>query len=405
MSEHVEYYSLGHRLARIFPNLALPTIRTLGDWVFGTVVAGSCGQRVVSEAVSLFTGKSSNTTRQRLRELFYEPKQKRGAKRTEFRVESCFVPLVRFVMSSWKSDTVVLAIDACNLRDRLTVLAVCIVYRGVAIPVAWSVRGGHQKGSWHKKWIRLLKLVRAAIPREKKVVVLCDAGITSARLFKFVKHRLRAVPIFRLSNRYLFKPDGHKHFRPTSDLVPDRSATVRYTGRLFKTNPLRCSLVIARDDINDEPWFLITDDTPATDATFFYAMRFWIEHTFRIVKSGGLQWQRNRMLDPRRAERAWIVLALVTLFSVESAQTQATQSFEEIISEGFFARGAGADEPIICTEYFELTKKTPLSLATRGLINLRFFLLGVRLDTQVPRWIAPPFLPSYRSDLLPQPAS
>jgi hypothetical protein len=43
-------------------------------------------------------------------------------------------------------------------------------------------------------------------------------------------------------------------------------------------------------------------------------MRAWIEQGFKLLKSGGWQWQATRMTDPERAERLWLVLAVATCF-------------------------------------------------------------------------------------------
>ena len=58
-------------------------------------------------------------------------------------------------------------------------------------------------------------------------------------------------------------------------------------------------------------------DTPParTDATL-YACRDWIEQGFRGFKRAGWQWQRTRRIDPVRAGRHWLVLAVATLLAV-----------------------------------------------------------------------------------------
>jgi len=58
-----------------------------------------------------------------------------------------FAPLLRWVLRWWSSDEqrLALAMDASNLGQRFTVLAVSVVYRGCAIPVAWAIVSGSKK--------------------------------------------------------------------------------------------------------------------------------------------------------------------------------------------------------------------------------------------------------------------
>jgi len=64
----------------------------------------------------------------------------------------------------------------------------------------------------------------------------------------------------------------------------------------------------------DEPWFLVTDLDPDQAEGLWYGMRLWIEGGFKLLKSGGWQWQATRMTDPDRVERLWLVLAVATRY-------------------------------------------------------------------------------------------
>lgn len=76
------------------------------------VVARSCA----STAVSLFLAKGlerkPDTGRQQVRAFCYEAKAKRGGPRQELQVESCFAPLLAWVLSWWEGTPLALAGDA-----------------------------------------------------------------------------------------------------------------------------------------------------------------------------------------------------------------------------------------------------------------------------------------------------
>ena len=129
------------------------------------VLARSCALTAVSSLLAEGMQRSEPTVRQRLREWYYDTKRKRGPKRQALRVETCFAPLLGWVVSGWQGTQLALAIDATALGARFVMLAVSVVYRGCAVPVAWVVLPANTKHAWRREWLRLLRRLRPAIPR------------------------------------------------------------------------------------------------------------------------------------------------------------------------------------------------------------------------------------------------
>ena len=64
-----------------------------------------------------------------------------------------------------------MALDATTLGTRFTVMAISVVYRGCAIPVAWTVLADTAKHAWRREWLRMLRQIRRAVPRSWTVIV------------------------------------------------------------------------------------------------------------------------------------------------------------------------------------------------------------------------------------------
>jgi hypothetical protein len=92
------------------------------------VLARSCALTAVSLFVAEGLARKPNTVRQQLREFCYEAKAKRGGPRQELQVESCFAPLLGWVLSWWEGTQLALAVDATTLGQRFVVLVVSVVY-------------------------------------------------------------------------------------------------------------------------------------------------------------------------------------------------------------------------------------------------------------------------------------
>ncbi len=119
-----------------------------------------------------------------MREWYYAKQDKRGRGRSELEVRESFVPLC---VGSWPGGPQGKAAGAgdgaTQLKDRLAVLVVSVVYRGRAIPIAWRVLPKTEKGSWNS-WLDLFSAFQGVIPDDWTVIVLADRGLYASWLFE-----------------------------------------------------------------------------------------------------------------------------------------------------------------------------------------------------------------------------
>ncbi len=147
---HVDTVSQWERTVSTYlPHLSRPQAHVLALWSYGMVLAKSCGITSVAALLADLLGPSFSTMRQRLREWCYDAADKKGQQRQDVDVTLCFAPLLGWVLSWWPATECQLALgmDASTLSDRFTVLAISVLYRGCAIPVAWKMLRTNEKGA------------------------------------------------------------------------------------------------------------------------------------------------------------------------------------------------------------------------------------------------------------------
>ena len=154
-----------------FPHLSKPQATVLALWSLGMVLARSCALTAVATFLAVWLRRQEQTVRQQLREFCYEAEAKRGTQRQALAVDPCFVPLLRWVLSGWQGTQLAMALDATTLGLRFTVLAISVVSRGCAMPVAWTIVAANQPHAGRREWLRLLRQLRPAIPRPWTVSV------------------------------------------------------------------------------------------------------------------------------------------------------------------------------------------------------------------------------------------
>jgi Transposase DDE domain len=304
------------------PHLSKPQARVLALWSLGMVVARSCALSAVAHFWAGGLGHKANSVRQQLREFCYEARAKRGTPRQELQVEGCFAPLLGWVLQWWEGHQLALAVDATALGQRFVVLAVSVVYRGCAIPVAWTVLAANQPHAWRREWLRMLRQLRPVVPPRMIVIVLADRGLYARWLYRRIV-RLGWHPLLRIKAGGTFRPQASTRFRPLRSFAPRPGTGWQGQGTAFVKHPSRlpCTLLACWGEGYQEAWFLLTDLPPESSDACWYGLRAWIEQGFKLTKRGGWQWQRTRMTDPQRAARLWLAVAVATLWllSVGSA--------------------------------------------------------------------------------------
>ncbi len=261
---------------------------------------------------TLNKGLGWHATRQYLREWLYDGTDRAAPCRVQLEVETCFAPLLRWVLAWWEGPELTLAVDPTAQGEELVALVVSVVYRGLAIPVAWRLKPGGQPGAWMPDLCALLDRLGPAVPPHMTVRVLCDRGLQSLRLWAAIR-RQGWHPYLRYDRHMTFQATTGPRWPAWRFVAREGQYTVT-AGRAFRQRKRRCTLIVLWVPGQATPWVLLTDEDPDDVDLGAYGMRVWIEQGFRTLKRMGWQWHRTRRTDPARVDRHWLVLAVATLW-------------------------------------------------------------------------------------------
>lgn len=378
-------YQLQRTLSQQFPSLRPAQHRGLALWVYGAILAHSaCQSAVLAALLPLGTYAA---LRQTLREWLYDGADKAAPCQTQVVVDACFAPLLRWVLQLWQGRELALAVDATLQRQQVAALVVSVLYRGSAIPVAWSILPANQPGAWISPILRLLRLLRPALPDDMRILVLADRGLWSPRLWKRIRD-LGWHPVLRVCQETTFAPAGARR-RRADQFVPGPGHAWVGRGVAFKHRPVRRrgTLVVVWEVTQAQPWIVLTDLPPQQVGVLWYGLRMWVELGFRALKSLGWQWQRTRRTEPERVARYWLILAVATLW-VLAYGTRVEEAQQQRVAPAQLRTPPGQWQP----------RQRTISVFRLGLTWLRHSLGRGRLWTRLwlrpePWPLAPPALP------------
>ena len=250
-----ECYQMQQMIETHLPHLTQPQLTGLALWVCGAILAGSACQNAVASALSPWG--SWNNLRQYLREWLYDGSDRARPCRTELDVSLCFAPLLRWVLAWWHSGRLALAVDPTLKGDQTTASVISVVYRGCAIPVAWRIRRANRPGAWMDPIVELLQALAPAVPDEMTVIVLCDRGLASPKLWQQILAQ-GWHPYMRYPKNITFCAQGGRRL-PARAFVSRPDTAWVGSGTAFADAKRRCTLLAVWYAEPEEPWIILTD--------------------------------------------------------------------------------------------------------------------------------------------------
>ena len=301
-----------------------------------------------------------------------------------------------------------------------------MVYRGCAIPVAWRIHRATQRGSWMDPIVELLRELAPAVPKEMTVIVLCDRGLASPKLWQQIRAQSLPPtrsggwhPYMRYPKSVTFCAQGGRRL-PARHFVPRPDTAWIGRGTAFSTPAAkrRCTLLVVWYVEQEEPWIILTDLPPEEAGPSWYALRFWTELGFKACprprpgghQEPGLEVGQDPPHRPARISRHWLVPAVATLLTLAYG-TRACPVLDTGVEDAYDRRIAPGNlrtppkaPALIHRNPWRRTGRT-VNVIRHGIDWLRRLLLQGRLWSRV--WLLPEPWPQPKSSLevIPHPPS
>jgi hypothetical protein len=337
-------------IQRHFTNLKKWQAIGLALYVYGVVISEKCQASKISENLAVLGQIPS-----------IERRLRRWLSNVAIEMVVCQEMWVKWVVKNLDIPRLVLLVDETKLADRLGIMMVSVAYESRAIPLAWCCYRANSAEAYPRQgqvWliVGLLARVISALPTDKRVLVQMDRGLAHSSAM------LRGLDF--LGVHYLVRVKSNACFtsqRGTTQLIhnlikPNETHSLR--GTLFtQEKKVKGTLLLAWEVGQKEPWCLFTND-PTLSATH-YALRMWQEESFRDLKSGGWNWQASFVMEPDRAERLVLVLAIAYawMLTLGSFVFHADRHIQRLVFDGqhnkysVFRSGLRFFKAMICRDW------------------------------------------------------
>lgn len=183
-----------------------------------------------------------------------------------------------------------LAIDATTLKADFWMLAVSISFKGRSIPIYLkSWKGVHESYNYWERVGQTLKEIKELLPSGYRYELVADRGFQGENMLEFLRD-IEWEYVVRINGCWLVKTGQNQTFIQLN-LFTDGWYEHVTLGKQAQIHPV--NLAVSSYETKEKErstWFLMTNVTDATHAIESYKRRFWIEESFKDLKSK-LKWE------------------------------------------------------------------------------------------------------------------
>jgi hypothetical protein len=205
-----------------------------------------------------------------------------------------------------------LVMDGSEVGWPCLALVVSLVYKGRALPLAWTVVNGSKGHFPESAHVELLAQVKAIIPPETEVIFLGDGEFDGLTLLAEIEaadcyYVCRTAPNRGVCEQESWFQLNELGLQPGDYLcLPEVDFTQQAYGPV---------LVWWQPDYQD-PLYLVSNFELGEEAIYWYRYRFKIEPFFSDQKSRGFHLHQSHLTDPQRLARLMIAACLAYIWLI-----------------------------------------------------------------------------------------
>lgn len=229
--------------------------------------------------------------------------------------DTYFMPFIEALVAGLaRRGTLVVIMDGSEVGRHCLALVISLVYKGRALPLAWTVVKGSKGHFPETAHVELLAQIKAIIPPTTDVVFLGDGEFDGITLLAEIEQAGWHYACRTAHNRWVCEQESWLQldelaFQPGGYVcLPEVGFTQQAYGPVLV-------LVWWHPDYQD-PLYLVSNFELGQEAIYWYRQRFKIETLFSDQKSRGFHLHKSHLTDPHRLARLMIAACLAYVWIV-----------------------------------------------------------------------------------------
>ena len=229
--------------------------------------------------------------------------------------ETYYMPFIEeLVLGLAHRGTLVVAMDGSEVGRHCLALVVSMVYKGRALPLAWTVVKGSKGHFPESAHIELLEQIKSIIPVETEVIFLGDGEFDGVGLLAAIEAAGWYYVCRTAHNCWVCEHGTWLQLNELSQQAGDYACLSNVAFTLQAYEPVT-AIVWWHPDYKD-PIYLVSNFELGEEAIYWYRLRFRIETFFSDQKSRGFHLHKSHIDDPQRLARLMIAACLAYIWII-----------------------------------------------------------------------------------------
>lgn len=230
--------------------------------------------------------------------------------------ELYFLPFAESLLFNLSIETLVLIIDGSVVGRGCICLMVSVVYKGRALPIAWTVVKGNKGHLPEEVHIDLVEQVKRLVSEKAEVVFLGDGEFDGINLQKIVEDYGWKY-VFRTASSINIFWDTYEFKCSYLSFILDNYEFIGVPNVLFTNEKYGPVMIVCWwNEKHKNPLYLVTNMNSAEESCKYYSKRFKIETLFSDQKSRGFNIDKSHYSDPERLSTLLIASCLAYIWIV-----------------------------------------------------------------------------------------
>lgn len=229
--------------------------------------------------------------------------------------ETYFLPFIEeLVIGLALRGTLVVVMDSSQVGRNCLALVVSLVYKGRALPLAWTVVKGSKGHFPETAHLELLKQIKALIPAETDVIFLGDGEFDGPTLLAAIEAAEWHYVCRTAHNRWVQEHDTWLQLNQLCWQAGDYVCLPQVAFTLQAYGPV--TVIVWWHPDYKEPIYMVSNFELGEEALYWYRRRFRIETFFSDQKSRGFHLHKSHIADPQRLARLMIAACLAYIWII-----------------------------------------------------------------------------------------
>jgi len=227
-----------------------------------------------------------------------------------------YAPVAQEIIRHLPVGPITLVVDTTKVGFDHRVLSIGVAFKKRTLPLVWSVHRGSKGHTKVAEQLDLFTKVAKMLPENTEIWVVGDTEFQSVRLLRWFRRRYWHF-VIRQQGKNKVSWQGQSWIKLNAlSLKEGQTRVIGWVRLTDKHNDGWYWLLLHWETGEDEPWYLVSDQSGKGALLKFYRRRMWVEEMYGDMKGHGFDLEATHLKDAARISRLFLGICIVFVWLI-----------------------------------------------------------------------------------------